>query len=767
MNKNIELLSPAGDFKSLIAAVQNGADAIYLGTKEFNARASANNFNREELKKALYYAHFRNVKIYIVMNILLSDAELNKALEYINYLYQIGVDAVIIQDIGLAKLIRENFSKLPIHASTQMTINNLQGAKLLEDLGFKRVVLARETPLKEIKLIKENTNLEIEFFAHGALCVSYSGQCLMSSMIGGRSGNRGRCAQPCRKSYEVLDKNLKHLNTERAYLLSPKDLMTIDHIYELIEVGVTTLKLEGRMKRPDYVATITRNYHNALDGKSYNKGELTQAFNRKFTKGLPLGDFGSSFSNIKRQNNQGVKVGEVKKSHKGHTLVNFTEAINKDDILEFINTKSQRQTFQAPDNFKKGEAEFRIPFDVKTGEIRRIIDVKLVEKAEKSFEEDNLKRPLDLKFTAKLNEKPILYLDDLRESIKIIGDFIIEKAKNRSVTEESIYENLDRLGNTDYILNSTEIDIDENIFLPISLINNMRRDGIEALKKKFISSYERENVNYSRDIVDNRKSFNKFNIHLSFKNPAQLNGVDFEDIKRVYLNFIDDDIVENLKTKGIEVYYRSDKILQEEDYIKINKELQNTNFDGIMIDNLGGVKAFSDYKLIADYGLNIFNSYSSNLLYNLEVKEGIISPELSLNQIAQLNKQTKLETILIAYSHIKAMTMEYCPFSNIKGCKNNQICKKCNFSSLHFLKDEMGINFPIIRKNQSTIYNSYPINMINKLEDIKNANIENLLLDFTIEENPNEIINQFKKQIEFGYNNLDIGNYGNYYRGVE
>lgn len=256
--KKPELLSPVGSFETLIAAVANGADAVYLGGKNFSARQYASNFDDQELIKALEYCHLQGVKVYVTINTLLKENELKQILEYMIFLYNIGVDAFIIQDFGLLKVLQSIMPRVPIQSSTQMTIHSLEGVKLLEEQGFYRVVLARELTLGEIEDIVEKSNVEIKVFNHGALCISYSGQCLMSSIIGGRSGNRGRCAQPCRKKYRLVDlKTQRQVKNAEGFLLSPKDLNTIEQIQYLIDSGVHSFKIEGRMKRPEYVAIVT------------------------------------------------------------------------------------------------------------------------------------------------------------------------------------------------------------------------------------------------------------------------------------------------------------------------------------------------------------------------------------------------------------------------------------------------------------------------------------------------------------------------------
>ena len=319
--KDVELLAPVGSFEALKAAVQNGANAVYLGGKDFSARASANNFDRNELKEAVRYAHIRGVQVFVTANTLIKQNEIYDFIEYAKFLYDIDVDAVILQDVGMARLIKKELPDFEIHASTQMVAHSLEDVKYLESVGFDRVVLAREVNVEEIKYICDNCDVDIEVFVHGALCVCYSGQCLMSSMIGNRSGNRGRCAQPCRQKYELIDVHTGEvINSNGDYLLSPRDLNTIEEIDKLIDAGINSLKIEGRMKRPEYVATVIGSYREAIDEYlSTNKvnisdgtmSDLYTIFNRKFTKGLLLGEVGKDVMNSEIPNNQGLYIGKV------------------------------------------------------------------------------------------------------------------------------------------------------------------------------------------------------------------------------------------------------------------------------------------------------------------------------------------------------------------------------------------------------------------------------------------------------------------------
>lgn len=272
----IELLSPAGDFDCLKSAVQNGANAVYFGAGSFSARAFASNFHDDALEKAITYAKLRGVKTHLTLNTLIKNNEMQDAIEIAKKAYNYGIDAIIVQDLGLASFLIKNFPNLDVHASTQLSVHNLEGVLKLQELGFSRVVLSRELSLQEIEYICKNSNIEIEVFVHGALCISYSGQCLFSSMIGGRSGNRGMCAQPCRLPYELISYdnfNKNPVSIDKGYILSPRDLCGLDYLSELVNVGVSCLKIEGRMKTPEYVATVTRIYRQYLD-QIQNKDNL-------------------------------------------------------------------------------------------------------------------------------------------------------------------------------------------------------------------------------------------------------------------------------------------------------------------------------------------------------------------------------------------------------------------------------------------------------------------------------------------------------------
>lgn len=777
MKNKIELLAPAGSMESLVAAIQNGANAVYLGGQNFSARASANNFSNEELSEAVFYGHFRNVKIYVTVNTILDEREVEEAIGYISYLYKIGVDGIIVQDLGLAKAIRDNFKDIELHASTQMTINSLEGAKYLEENGFSRVVLARETPLEEARLIAENTNLEIEAFAHGALCISYSGQCLMSSIIGGRSGNRGRCAQPCRKSYEVITRDGKSLK-DRAYLLSPMDLYTLENIEKMISSGINSIKLEGRMKRPEYVSTVVSAYRKAIDGLSIKgeKEKLKQAFNRGFTKGVPFDAFGKDLVESSRPDNRGIEIGKIVSLRNKKATINIEGDLYQGDVLEF-DTKSNRKTYQVNADYKKGQVTLSLPFvPLEKSQVRRIRNFREFERAKESYSEDKLRRPITLNFYGYKGQVPRLELISGDYKKEVLGTETIEGAKKSPMDQEKIKKQLEKLGDTSFSLEELNIFIDDDIFIPVSILNSLRRDLTSAFEDYLYKNSLRDEKKVS--INKNPKSIEKTDLKLSvsLETIDQFYKIDPKGISRFYLRFLDQKIYRDLLDQGKEVYYRSSKILFHKDLEEIKDQIKDIEMTGISVDNLGSLYAFRDKKLVSDTGLNIFNSHGIDLLNENGLEDIILSLELTLSQIQDIRRRTESNLEVTGYGFYRVMTMKHCPFSLIKSCGPNRNCETCNFRQGYSIRDEKNVDFRVERnRDLSTVFNSYPLVMVDYIKEIKEAGIDYLLLDFTFEENPQEIIDEFIKKLSG--KTTDLSNklkekwtnitYGHYFRGVE
>jgi putative protease len=534
-----ELLAPVGSKEALIAAIENGADAVYFGGTLFSARQFAFNFTNEELEWAIDYAHLRSVRAYVTLNTLIKDSELEKVCEYLQFICNAGADAVIVQDFGILRLIREQLPALPVHASTQMTIHNVQGAKFLEEMGVKRIVLARETSLEEIRSIKSRTSAEIETFIHGALCFCYSGQCLLSSMIGGRSGNRGFCAQPCRKRYRI--------NKEEGYLLSPKDLNMSEHIGALIEAGIDTFKIEGRMKRPEYVAGVVRVYRKLIDrnlaaSSDFNvtkeeKHTLLQLFNREFTTGYFFGNPGAELMSRKYPHNRGTELGRAIDYDLSTKLVEIQlEApLRVGDGIGVANRETGitvRNIYIGKKMVQKADSGsfVRIPIDIEVADneaIFKTYDSKLME----SLEIGNIKKiPVKMSFKAKVGEPLLLLIDDGENKVTINAG-IVNLAKTKPVSKSSIAEQLIKLGGTIFEAKEVDFELDKNIFIPVSELNLIRRQAVEELEKVRVRKWKRQcgevNISFGSREFESRRPLLAVNTSSigSFK-AAVDNGVD-------------------------------------------------------------------------------------------------------------------------------------------------------------------------------------------------------------------------------------------------
>lgn len=802
--KDIELLAPVGSFEALKAAVQNGANAVYLGGKDFSARASANNFDRDELKEAVKYAHIRDVQVFVTANTLIKQDEIESFVEYAKFLYDIDVDAIILQDIGIAKLIKKLLPDFELHASTQMVAHSLEDVKYLENAGFDRVVLARELNVNEIKEICDNTNVDIEVFVHGALCVCYSGQCLMSSMIGNRSGNRGRCAQPCRQKYELIDIHTGEIiNSNGDYLLSPRDLNTIEEIDKIIDAGVHSLKIEGRMKRPEYVATVIDSYRKTID--NYLKkhevnvsdetiSDLYTIFNRKFTKGLILGEVGKDVMNSEIPNNQGLYVGKV---------------------LDF-NKKAKRLKIKLENTLKKGDGinlgGGTIGRIIKNGEITTIAhkgdiieldfvgearrhqvvfktsDSELMDRVQSTFQQDKelVKSYIDAELIIKLGQKPLLTLRDTKgNKASVEGDKIVEEALKVALSKEKVESQIQKLGNTPYELNKISIILDEGVSLPISILNQMRRDCIELLNEERVKV---KNRNYKSSKVSyNPTKFKKNReekIRVKVKNLDQLQAALECDIDAIYY----EDIItlEKALEMGLKydkkVIYSSPRIIRNREYKSLEKA-NKLNIKDVQVGTLGGMDYFKGKSISIDYFLNAFNSETINHFKNEGVKSLCISQELNLQEIKETLQYTDMEIEGVVYGYATMMVTEYCPMGVlVRDCKKDKRAAKCN-QSIYALKSFKGDMFRISQDIfcRSTIYNSNVTCMLDNLEEIRKSGIDVFRLDFTHEDGK-MVKDIIEAHIEVINNNYRLGskaaklyNYldekgttsAHYYKGVE
>ena len=554
MLKKVELLAPAGNYDAFLAAVENGADAVYLGGKLLNARQFAGNFDDEELQKAIDYAHVRGVKILLTLNTLVLDEEMQEAVEYAIKALEMGVDAFIVQDMGLASNLKGLMPQIPLHASTQMTTYNLEGVKALEKAGFERVVLARELEINEITEISKNTALEIEVFIHGALCIGYSGQCLMSSLIGGRSGNRGKCAQPCRMHYSMTKDGS---SIKSSYLLSPKDICHIDHMADLINSGVASFKIEGRMKSPEYVAAVVSTYRKYLDlleqeraVMAENSGNaqqaqlenpkvsgpdrhrLLQSFNRGgFSKGYLLGKTGPDMMAYQKPKNWGTYLGTALAQDRSTKSVKLKleNTLGNGDGIEIWSGKTYEESpggiitqivLDGGKQVKRANSGDIVWVSVIRGNIEKgskvykTSDKEMLEQAAASYAKPSRKVDIKAAFTMRAGELPEITLFDFDGNIvSVKGEVLPEKAVNKPLTGERVSEQLKKMGSTPFNVVELQIDMDKDIVLPISELNNIRRKAAELLEiKRIISGNPYNSIKGQPTNSDHRTEYDKRNL---------------------------------------------------------------------------------------------------------------------------------------------------------------------------------------------------------------------------------------------------------------
>lgn len=803
----IELLAPVGSFDALKAAVQNGANAVYLGGKDFSARASANNFDREELIEAVKYAHIRDVRVFVTTNTLIKQDEIEDFVEYAKFLYDIDVDALIMQDIGVAMLIHDLLPDFELHASTQMVAHSLEDVQYLESIGFKRVVLARELTVDEIKYICDNTNVDIEIFVHGALCVCYSGGCLMSSMIGNRSGNRGRCAQPCRQKYTMIDISTgEEIHSNGEYLLSTKDLNTIEDVDKIIETGVLSLKIEGRMKKPEYVATVINSYRNAIDEYQATKKvnistetmeDLYTIFNRKFTKGLILGEVGEDVMNSNVPNNQGLYVGKVVDYNKKakRLKIKLEGTLKKGDginlgggtIGRIIKGKEIAQIGYKGETIELdfiGEARKNQP-------VFKTSDTNLIDKAQKTYTQDKefAKSLIDAEITIKLGEYPELKLiDKNNNSVTVKGDKLVEKALKVALGEEKIETQIKKLGNTPYELDDLKINLDEGVSMPISLINQMRREAIELLDEARIPvkgrAYKDSKIKYSpkkyaKDINSNSK------IRVKINNIEALKSIINLDIDMIYYEDVAtlEQAMAMATANNKKLIYSAPRIVRNKEYKRLEKSNEYCK-ENVQISALGQVKYYKEnsenVSFDVDYYLNPFNSETINHYKKEGATTVCISQELNIHEIKETTKYTDMEIETVAYGYIPMMLSEYCPMGVVaRSCKKDKRCATCK-ESKYVLRDFKGEEYRISQDLfcRSTIYNSIANCLINNLDELLDAGINVFRLDFT-HESP-ELISKITKAFINTVNNdlyVDVDDQeifdnmettlGHLYKGVE
>ena len=659
----MKLLSPAGDFESLKMAVYYGADEVYLGVKDFNAR-NIEGFNLESLKQAIDFAHIYGVKVHLTVNILFSDDELQSALNLIVDAYNLGVDAFIIQDIGLASLVHKFFPEIEMHASTQMGIHNLEGAKVAKEIGFKRVVLARETPLSEIKRIKDNLDIEIEYFAHGALCVCFSGNCYLSSKLLGASGNRGKCKQLCRLPFSLMKDN-KKLKT--GFLLSAKDFNMLKRLKDLEDAGVCSIKIEGRARRPFYVAAATAAYRSALDGKNIDEKSLLLAFNRDFTEGYFNGN-----SNIisKFNNHVGIMVGKIKNVKYGKNFNEFTfsstEKINKKSVIKLFKDGTEFSTISLFDLQEISPLLYRA---TTTQKIKTGLEVRLISDYEKETQTVSKIRKLDVPLSIKANKgMPIKAKVNYKNiNFELEGETCL-KAQNQPLSKNEI-ENC--FSKNEFFVPQIIFETN-NAFLTKKQLNDFRRNVYEKLIEKLTEINHKKIQKIELKINKNIKKFNNFQIIDNISNNFNEKNIIFSP--EVYsINEINK-FKEKCDKENKNAFLLLPNFATEKDIILLEEIISKTKV-GAIATNLYALLLKTN--LVAGGELNIYNSVSANLL-NI--------PVLS----AENNLSTKVE--------VPFMTLKHCPMKEHFGAK----CSACPYADGFKYVMQNGKTFSLKRKKLSS-----------------------------------------------------------------
>lgn len=745
-----ELLAPAGNRDALVAAIQNGADAVYLGAQAFNARQSADNFDAEGLARAVEYAHVRGVNVYVVVNVLIADTELEDAVRLLEFLYRTGVDGVIVQDIGLARLARELVPGLTLHASTQMTIHNPEGALYLRDLGFTRVVPARELSLEEIRTLKSAGGLEVETFIHGALCFCYSGQCLMSSMIGGRSGNRGRCAQPCRLPYTLTDEKGRTVETDVAgnYILSPRDLNLSAHLPDLIAAGVDAFKIEGRLRRAEYVAVVVAVYRKlldrALEGDFYVSAEeqrmLAQAFNRGFSTGYLFGRPGRELMNYTRANNRGIPIGRVKAYSPPDRRVSVAldGPLAEGDIVDFWVKVGGRVAATVADlkvEQKKVEAAHRgqiASFPVK-GRVRagdrvfKVLDAEMTRRARETFTSPKELKEIPLAFTLRLQEGRPVWLavrDPEGRTAAASGTVPAEIARKRPLTPETAAAQLSRLGNTPFTVGELECDIEGELIVPLGELNTVRREALARLEeeraKERKPSFEdvRETEHRVASWIDRRRQSPPIPPRPAEKPLLSVTAGDLAGVRAAADAGADvvyfpgdalgcsrmprpeeiEEAAAFCRARRAELYFWFPRIVRGRE-LTVWEKLYESAADavaGVMVSNLGVLKrvAARGLRVVTDFPVNIFNSEALRVMAASGVERVTLSPEMTMAQIQDLSAPgMELETLV--HGPMPMMVSEHCVPGSLLAEPGSRACAGACHGRRFHLRDRKGELFPL------------------------------------------------------------------------
>lgn len=769
--RQVEILAPAGSFACFQAAMNAGADAVYAAGARFGARAYADNFTQEELIEAIERAHIYGKKFYLTVNTLLKDHEIAELYDYLAPLYEKGLDAVIVQDVGVFQFIKTYFPGLDIHASTQMTITGAEGARFLESQGATRVVPARELSVEEVREIHEQTDLEVECFVHGALCYCYSGQCLMSSVIGGRSGNRGQCAQPCRLPYKV--------ENQKKYFLSLKDICTLELIPEMVEAGIDSFKIEGRMKKPEYVAAVTAMYRKYTDLylKNGKKGYFVQPEDREKLMDLyNRGDSGTGYYKqhngkdmlaLDRPNHAGVAAVKCLSQHGREITGQSLTQLHAHDVLEIGGGKENYTLGNAVDKGKT--LKFLVPKGMRFKEgfvFRRIRNEELIQELNQSYLVEERQEGIYGFLSLRVGQPASLTVCRGEVSYTAYTETCVDHAQKRPLEEERIRTQLSKTGGTLFSMETLEMEMDPDAFLPMQQLNSLRREALEGLRKEIASVFYRKSGslkpeearnNSEKNVLDQTKSEiekesdnwqEKYSVFIETQEQAEAvcewmeQNQDFLKPGRIALDFrlfgTDSSaekkqrLLEFCQEEGIEIYAVLPNIFRENAqdlFEKRYKKFQKLPIDGVVIRNFESYaflkKRGFDKKIILDHNLYIFNQYGKRFWKQQGVEHFTAPLELNSRELKVLGLE---QGELMVYGRIPVMTSAQCIERTASGCSKTP--------KESVLKDRREEKF--VAKNYcdlcyNVIYSDLPVNLQEAWDRVEELHAESYRISFTLE----------------------------------
>ena len=747
--RSVELLAPAGDIDALRAAVRNGADAVYLGTTDLNARRGAENFTIETLAGACAYAHLRGARVYLTANVVILEHEMPAALELVARAWEAGIDAVIVQDLGLIRAITASLPDVRIHASTQIDAHNIDSILALADLGVSRVTLARELSTTEIARLVAASPVQLENFVHGSLCFCHSGQCFMSSLVGGRSANRGLCAQPCRLPYDLIDADGAVAEVPGRYLLSPKDLAGIDLLPDLVSAGVSALKIEGRMKSAEYVASVVSVYRAALDRALADAADyrvlpaeserLEEAFNRGFTQGYLSDIRDDRLMSYTRPNNRGVPLGRVARTAPGRATIALDRALESADTIEFWTAAGRFAQAAGELGLADGTAAaapagayvtVAVDRPVRTGDrVFRVVNAALTEAARRSWRSPDERRPVPVRFraTLRIGEPAVLEASAEGATVRVAGADV-EAARTKALTPEEVIEHLGRLGGTPYAAVDISVHLDAGVGMGFSALHALRQEAITRLDAVRLAPWEGRHLPQAPRVpalTPGRAQLGKPVLTVVARTAAAARACRDAGADRVLLECSSPAAL----PAGVDA--RLPRIVHDaesQSVLACGRESGGVAVSG----NLGVLRRMGadGLPVEADWGLNVVNPWTASALAEAGAVAVWASPELSGRQVASLVAGSPVPVGVVACGRLELMVAEHCVLQAVGPC--DHLCEGCARQRQRWvLRDRKGYEMPVFTDaaGRAHLYNAVPLDLSRALPELIEAGVAALRLD--------------------------------------